>query len=65
MGITIEQLEEGRVSSAMIVSVDLQLTSTVRLKNFCESSHTNVETIEGFEFVTDNFNLFATEAAFQ
>jgi len=35
------------------------------MRNFCESSHVNVETIEGFEFVTDKFNLFIKEAAFQ
>jgi hypothetical protein len=40
-------------------------TSTVRMDNIGESSHMNMETIEGFEFVTDKFNLFATETAFQ
>lgn len=50
---------------AVIVSVDLKGTSTVCMKYFCESSHMNVETIEGFEFVNDKLNLFAKEAAFQ
>jgi hypothetical protein len=49
----------------MIVTVDLKRTSTVHMKNVCESSHMNVEKIEGFEYVTDKFNLLATEAAFQ
>lgn len=35
------------------------------MRNFLESSHVNVETIEGLEFVIDKFNLFVTEVAFQ
>jgi len=49
----------------MIVNVDLKRTSAVRIKIFCESNHVNLEMMKGFEFVTDKFNLFVTEAAFQ